>query len=35
VVRARVVPLLADRSMSADIQGIAEAVRHREFDSLL
>ena len=35
VVRARVAPLLADRSMSADIQGIAEAVRQGEFDSLL
>lgn len=35
VVRARVLPLLADRSMSADIQGIAEAVRQGEFDSLL
>ena len=35
VVRARVLPLLVDRSMSADIQGIAEAVRQRELDSLL
>jgi len=35
VVRARVLPLLTDRSMSADIQGIAEAVRQGEFDSRL
>jgi histidine ammonia-lyase len=35
LVRARVPPLLADRSMSGDIQRIAEAVRKGEFDSLL
>jgi len=34
-VRARVSPLLADRSMSADIQKVAAAVRGGEFDSLL
>jgi histidine ammonia-lyase len=35
VVRTRVSPLLTDRSMSGDIQTIAEAVREGEFDSLL
>src|SRR5882672_3431355 len=35
LVRTRVSPLLADRSMSVDIQKIAEAVRAGEFDSLL
>jgi histidine ammonia-lyase len=35
LVRAHVSPLLADRSMSADIQKIAEALRLGEFDSLL
>jgi histidine ammonia-lyase len=35
VVRARVSPLLADRSMAGDIQRTAEAVRVGEFDSLL
>jgi histidine ammonia-lyase len=35
VVRTRVSPLLTDRSMSGDIQTIAEAVRVGEFDSLL
>ena len=34
LVRAHVPPLLADRSMSADIRRIAEAVRRGEFDSL-
>jgi histidine ammonia-lyase len=34
VVRAHVSPLLADRSMSADIQKIIEAIRRGEFDSL-
>lgn len=34
-VRARVAPLVADRSMSGDIQGIADAVRNGEFDSLM
>lgn len=35
VVRARVSRLEADRSMSADIQSIVEAIRQGEFDSLL
>jgi len=35
LVRARVAPLLADRSMAGDIQKITEAVRQGEFDSLL
>ena len=35
IVRARVPRLEADRSMSADIQSIVEAVRQGEFDSLL
>jgi histidine ammonia-lyase len=35
LVRARVAPLVADRSMTADIERIAEAVRAGEFDSLL
>ena len=35
LVRARVAPLIADRSMAGDIQGIAEAIRAGEFDSLL
>ncbi len=34
VVRAHVSPLLADRSMSADIQKIVAAMRQGEFDSL-
>jgi histidine ammonia-lyase len=34
VVRAHVSPLLGDRSMSADIQKIVEAMRRGEFDSL-
>ncbi len=34
-VRARVPPLVADRSMSGDIQRIADAVRHGEFDVLM
>lgn len=34
VVRAHVSPLLADRSMSADIQKIVEAMRRGEFESL-
>ena len=34
LVRAHVPPLLADRSMSADIRRIAEAVRQGKFDSL-
>jgi histidine ammonia-lyase len=34
VVRTRVAPLTADRSMAADIQKIAEAVRQGEFDGL-
>lgn len=34
VVRAHVSPLLADRSMSADIQKIVEAMRQGEFESL-
>ena len=35
VVRSHVAPLVADRSMSGDIQKIVEAVRSGEFDSLL
>lgn len=35
LVRARVPPLVADRSMSGDIQTIADAVRRGEFDSLM
>ena len=35
IVRARVSRLEADRSMSADIQSIVEAIRQGEFDSLL
>ncbi len=35
IVRAHVSPLTADRSMSGDIQKIVEAIRGREFDSLL
>jgi histidine ammonia-lyase len=35
LVRTHVSPLLSDRSMSADIQKIAAAVRVGEFDSLL
>jgi len=35
IVRARVPRLEADRSMSADIQSIVEAIRQYEFDSLL
>jgi histidine ammonia-lyase len=35
LVRTRVAPLAADRSMSADLQTIAGAVRAGEFDSLL
>ena len=34
IVRARVSSLEADRSMSADIQSIVEAIRQGEFDSL-
>jgi histidine ammonia-lyase len=34
LVRARVAPLVADRSMTADIERIAEAVRQGEFDSV-
>jgi histidine ammonia-lyase len=34
LVRARVAPLLADRSMAGDIERIAEAVRQGEFDSV-
>jgi histidine ammonia-lyase len=34
LVRSRVVPLVADRSMAAEIQKIAEAVRRGEFDEL-
>ncbi|HEV2904729.1 MAG TPA: aromatic amino acid lyase, partial [Pyrinomonadaceae bacterium] len=35
IVRKRVARLTADRSMSADIQAIADATRTAEFDSLL
>jgi histidine ammonia-lyase len=35
IVRSHVEPLLADRSMSADIQGIVEIIRQGEFDSLM
>jgi histidine ammonia-lyase len=35
IVRSQVAPLVADRSMSGDIQKIVEAVRRGEFDSLL
>jgi histidine ammonia-lyase len=35
IVRSHVAPLIADRSMSADIQKIVEAIRTGEFDSLL
>lgn len=35
IVRAHVPPLTNDRSMSADINRISEAIRSREFDSLL
>jgi histidine ammonia-lyase len=35
LVRARVAPLAADRSMSADMQTVAAAVRAGEFDSVL
>jgi histidine ammonia-lyase len=35
IVRSHVQPLLADRSMSADIQGIVEAIRAGEFDTLV
>lgn len=35
LVRARVPPLVADRSMSGDIQTIAAAVRASEFDALM
>jgi histidine ammonia-lyase len=35
LVRARVAPLVADRSMSSDIQAIADAVRRGEFDALM
>ena len=35
IVRAQVTPLVADRSMSADIQKIVETIRRGEFDSLL
>jgi len=35
IVRARVSRLEADRSMSADIQSMVEAIRQGEFDSLL
>ncbi|MDQ2976206.1 MAG: histidine ammonia-lyase [Acidobacteriota bacterium] len=35
ILRAQVTPLVADRSMSADIQKIVEAIRRGEFDSLL
>jgi histidine ammonia-lyase len=35
IVRSHVEPLLADRSMSADIQSIVEIVRQGEFDSLM
>jgi histidine ammonia-lyase len=34
-VRARVAPLLADRTMAGDIQKIADGIRGGEFDSLL
>ena len=34
IVRSHVSPLVADRSMSGDIQKIVEAVRGGEFDSL-
>ena len=35
VVRSRVAPLVADRSMSGDIKNIVQAMRSGEFDSLL
>jgi histidine ammonia-lyase len=35
IVRAHVTRLEADRSMSADIQRIVEAIRQGEFDALL
>ena len=35
IVRSHVAPLLADRSMSGDIQSIVTAIRAGEFDSLL
>ena len=34
VVRERVAPLTADRSMTGDIQKVAEAIRAGEFDAL-
>ena len=34
IVRSHVAPLLADRSMSGDIQKIVEAVQSGEFNSL-